>query len=166
LSLSGNCCTDKKPSAMNWIHGRGKMVIAETFLPKSVLKDVLHIYDPKELVRLNQEKNLIGSALAGSIGGNNAHIANVVAGIFIATGQDIAQIGTSSVGLTQYEMERENNGNNGNNGNSNIESGVKVSLTMPALEVGTVGGGTQLDAQRGALEMLGIDNSLKPGENA
>lgn len=166
LSLSGNCCTDKKPSAMNWIHGRGKMVIAETFLPENVLDDVLHTY-PENLIRLNQEKNLIGSSLAGSIGGNNAHVANVVAGIFIATGQDVAQIGTSSVGLTQYESDwnwvcdRDEE-----EPRSEGEKGLKVSLTMPALEVGTVGGGTQLEAQKGALEILGIDNSLGPGENA
>lgn len=39
------------------------------------------------LVELNVNKNLVGSAMAGSIGGFNAHAANIVAAIYISCGQ-------------------------------------------------------------------------------
>jgi len=86
LSLSGNYCTDKKSAALNWIEGRGKSVIAEAIVPGRVVKDVLKTSIP-DLVELHIAKNLVGSAMAGSIGGFNAHSANIVTAIFIATGQ-------------------------------------------------------------------------------
>lgn len=91
VSVSGNYCTDKKPAAINWIDGRGKSVVAEAIIPGEVVKSVLKT-DVDTLVELNVNKNLIGSAMAGSVGGFNAHAANIVAAIFIATGQDPAQV--------------------------------------------------------------------------
>lgn len=88
ISLSGNFCTDKKPSAVNWIEGRGKFVVCEATIPAKVLKEILKT-DAKRLIALNTVKNLVGSAVAGSIGGCNAHAANIVAAIYIATGQGI-----------------------------------------------------------------------------
>jgi hydroxymethylglutaryl-CoA reductase (NADPH) len=90
LALSGNVCTDKKDAAINWIKGRGKSVMAEALVPAAVLKDVLKT-SARKLVELNVAKNLVGSALAGSIGGFNAHAANVVAAVFLATGQVIQE---------------------------------------------------------------------------
>ena len=90
ISLSGNYCTDKKPSAINWIDGRGKSVVAEAIIPHDVVRNVLKS-EVNALVELNTSKNLIGSAMAGSIGGFNAHAANIVAAMFLATGQDPAQ---------------------------------------------------------------------------
>ncbi|KAL8961397.1 MAG: hypothetical protein Q9183_005314, partial [Haloplaca sp. 2 TL-2023] len=90
ISVSGNYCTDKKPAAINWIDGRGKSVVAEAIIPGSVVRSVLKS-DVNALVELNTSKNLIGSAMAGSIGGFNAHAANIVTAIFLATGQDPAQ---------------------------------------------------------------------------
>ena len=90
ISLSGNFCTDKKPAAVNWIDGRGKSVVAEAIIPGDIVRSVLKS-DVNALVELNTSKNLIGSAMAGSIGGFNAHAANIVTAIFIATGQDPAQ---------------------------------------------------------------------------
>lgn len=90
ISVSGNFCTDKKPAAINWIDGRGKSVVAEAIIPEHVIKTVLKS-DIDALVELNTSKNLIGSAMAGSVGGFNAHAANVVTAIFLATGQDAAQ---------------------------------------------------------------------------
>ena len=90
ISVSGNYCTDKKPAAINWIDGRGKSVVAEAIIPGSVVQSVLKS-DVNALVELNTSKNLIGSAMAGSIGGFNAHAANIVTAIFLATGQDPAQ---------------------------------------------------------------------------
>jgi hydroxymethylglutaryl-CoA reductase (NADPH) len=91
ISVSGNYCTDKKAAAINWIDGRGKSVVAEAIIPGDVVRKVLKT-DVDALVELNVAKNLVGSAMAGSIGGFNAHAANIVAAIFLATGQDPAQV--------------------------------------------------------------------------
>ena len=99
VSVSGNFCTDKKPAAINWIDGRGKSVVAEAIIPAHVVQSVLKT-DVDSLIELNISKNLIGSAMAGSIGGFNAHAANIVTAMFIATGQDPAQNIESSNCLT------------------------------------------------------------------
>ena len=102
LALSGNYCTDKKPAAINWIEGRGKSVVAEAVIPGKVVKEVLKT-TINELCSLNQKKNLIGSAMAGSIGGFNAHASNILTAIFLATGQDPAQNVESSMCITLME---------------------------------------------------------------
>lgn len=99
ISVSGNFCTDKKPAAINWIDGRGKSVVAEAIIPDEVVRSVLKS-NVDALVELNISKNLIGSAMAGSIGGFNAHAANIVTAIFLATGQDPAQNVESSNCIT------------------------------------------------------------------
>ena len=86
VSLSGNFCTDKKPAAINWLDGRGKSVVSEAIIPAFVVREKLKT-NVDRLVELNVTKNLIGSSIAGSIGGFNAHAANIVAAVFIATGQ-------------------------------------------------------------------------------
>lgn len=86
LSLSGNFCADKKPAAINWIEGRGKSVVCEAIIPADIVSSVLKT-TTQALVDVNTSKNLVGSAVAGSIGGFNAHAANIVTAIFIATGQ-------------------------------------------------------------------------------
>ena len=153
MALSGNMCTDKKPSAINWVQGRGKTVVVEARLPADVLRSVLKTTAAK-MAELNTAKNLIGSALAGSIGGNNAHASNLVTAVFLATGQDPAQNVESSNCLMQMEA---------------LEDGaLLVSATMPSLEVGTVGGGTGLPAQGACLDMLGCRGAHRtsPGDNA
>lgn len=102
LALSGNYCTDKKPAAINWIEGRGKSVIAEAVIKGDVVKSVLKT-TVQALVNLNEKKNLVGSAMAGSIGGFNAHAANILTAIFLATGQDPAQNVESSNCMTLME---------------------------------------------------------------
>jgi hydroxymethylglutaryl-CoA reductase (NADPH) len=99
ITVSGNYCTDKKPAAINWIDGRGKSVVAEAIVPADVVKSVLKS-DVNALVELNMAKNFIGSAMAGSIGGFNAHASNLVTAIFLATGQDPAQNVESSNCIT------------------------------------------------------------------
>jgi hydroxymethylglutaryl-CoA reductase (NADPH) len=99
ITISGNYCTDKKPAAVNWIDGRGKSVVAEAIIPGDVVRNVLKS-DVDALVELNVSKNLIGSAMAGSIGGFNAHASNIVTAIFLATGQDPAQNVESSNCIT------------------------------------------------------------------
>ncbi|KAL8950139.1 MAG: hypothetical protein Q9222_003816 [Ikaeria aurantiellina] len=102
VSLSGNFCTDKKPAPINWIDGRGKGIVAEATVPKEVVERTLKC-TVDGLCRLNVSKNLVGSALAGSVGGNNAHAANIVTAIFLATGQDPAQTVGSSNCMTLME---------------------------------------------------------------
>lgn len=69
ISLSGNFCSDKKPAAINWIKGRGKKVVTECIVSATTLRQVLKT-DAKTLVECNKLKNMTGSAMAGSIGGN------------------------------------------------------------------------------------------------
>jgi hydroxymethylglutaryl-CoA reductase (NADPH) len=154
LSLSGNYCTDKKPAAVNWIEGRGKSVVCEAVIKGAVVKSILKT-TPQALVDLNIQKNLIGSAMAGSIGGFNAHAANIVTAIFIATGQDPAQNVESSNCITI--METVNGGED-----------LHISCTMPSVEVGTIGGGTHLPAQATCLDLLGVRGPCpdQPGRNA
>ncbi|KAA1473010.1 hypothetical protein DENSPDRAFT_822212 [Dentipellis sp. KUC8613] len=154
LALSGNYCTDKKPAAINWIEGRGKSVVAEAVIPGAVVKSVLKT-TVDALCNLNTKKNLVGSAMAGSIGGFNAHAANILTAIYLATGQDPAQNVESSNCMTL--MEPTNDGHD-----------LLMTVTMPSIEVGTVGGGTVLAPQQSVLEMLGIKgaHASQPGQNA
>ncbi|XP_046433654.1 3-hydroxy-3-methylglutaryl-coenzyme A reductase [Neodiprion fabricii] len=155
LSLSGNFCTDKKPAAVNWVEGRGKSVVCEAIVPADIVTTVLKT-SVHALVDVNISKNLIGSAIAGSIGGYNAHAANVVTAIYIATGQDPAQ----NVGSSNCMTIMEPWGPDGND--------LYVSCTMPSIEIGTVGGGTGLPAQGACLGVLGAKGAHPetPGENA
>ncbi|PWA16031.1 hypothetical protein CCH79_00019364, partial [Gambusia affinis] len=92
------------------------------------------------LIEVNISKNLVGSAMAGSIGGFNAHAANLVAAIYIACGQDPAQTVSSSNCITLMEPS-------GPTGKD-----LYISCTMPSIEVGTVGGGTNLPPQQACLK--------------
>lgn len=155
LAVSGNYCTDKKSAAINWIMGRGKSAVCEATVPAKVVREVLKS-STAALVELNINKNLVGSAMAGSIGGFNAHAANIVAAIYIACGQDPAQTIGSSNCITQMEAA-------GPDGED-----LYISCSMPSIELGTVGGGTNLLPQQACLQMLGVQgsSSSEPGENA
>ncbi|XP_041825256.1 3-hydroxy-3-methylglutaryl-coenzyme A reductase-like [Melanotaenia boesemani] len=153
LSVSGNYCTDKKAAAINWILGRGKSAVCEATIPAKVVREVLKT-STAAMVELNISKNLVGSAMAGSIGGFNAHAANIVTAIYIACGQDPAQTVGSSSCITQMECA-------GPDGED-----LYISCTMPSIELGTVGGGTNLPPQQACLQMLGVAGADQPGENA
>uniref|UniRef100_A0A3Q3WFX9 3-hydroxy-3-methylglutaryl coenzyme A reductase n=1 Tax=Mola mola TaxID=94237 RepID=A0A3Q3WFX9_MOLML len=153
LAVSGNYCTDKKSAAINWIMGRGKSAVCEATIPAKVVKEVLKS-SAADLVELNISKNLVGSAMAGSIGGFNAHAANIVTAIYIACGQDPAQTVGSSSCITQMEAA-------GPEGKD-----LYISCTMPSIELGTVGGGTNLPPQQACLQMLGVQGISQPGHNA
>ncbi|XP_004346714.1 hydroxymethylglutaryl-coenzyme A reductase [Capsaspora owczarzaki ATCC 30864] len=161
VSLSGNYCTDKKPAAINWIQGRGKSVVCEAVISGDIVTKILKTSIPA-LVDLNMSKNLIGSAMAGSIGGFNAHAANIVTAIYIATGQDPAQNVESSNCMTL--MERCKHLPLRINGGKDL----LMTCSMPSIEVGTIGGGTQLPAQSACLSMLGVKGAhqTNPGQNA
>lgn len=152
ISVSGNYCTDKKAAAINWIEGRGKSVVAEARIPADVVKKVLKS-DVDALVKLNVSKNLVGSAMAGSIGGFNAHAANLVTAVFLACGQDPAQNVESSNCITLIDK---------------VDDDLKISVSMPSIEVGTIGGGTILEPQGAMLDLLGVrgPHPTNPGENA
>jgi hydroxymethylglutaryl-CoA reductase (NADPH) len=102
VGLSGNYCTDKKLAAINWIEGRGKSVVAEARVTGKRVREIFNT-SVTDLCSLSIKKNLVGSAMAGSIGGFNSHAANVVTAIFLATGQDPAQAGESSSCITLME---------------------------------------------------------------
>ncbi|CAH8294885.1 unnamed protein product [Eruca vesicaria subsp. sativa] len=154
IGISGNFCSDKKPAAVNWIEGRGKSVVCEAVIRGEIVNKVLKT-SVAALVELNMLKNLTGSAVAGSLGGFNAHASNIVSAVFIATGQDPAQNVESSQCITM--MEAINDGED-----------IHVSVTMPSIEVGTVGGGTQLASQSACLNLLGVKgaNMESPGMNS
>jgi len=154
LALSGNLCTDKKPAAINWIEGRGRSVVADAVISGDIVEKVLKT-TVKDLCDINHAKNLIGSAMAGAIGGFNAHAANIVTAIYIATGQDPAQNVESSNCITI--LEPYNDGRD-----------LYISCTMPSIEVGTVGGGTFLPAQSACLDILNVKGASfdKPGSHA
>ncbi len=150
VALSGNLCTDKKPGSINWLLGRGKSVIAEAFIERKILENRLKV-TPREIVDVNNRKNILASAFAHAYG-LNAQIANIVAAIFLATGQDAGQLTESSMGITYAEETGE---------------GLYLSVYLPSLEVGTVGGGTHLPTQREALRLIGCEGGgEKPGNNA
>jgi hydroxymethylglutaryl-CoA reductase (NADPH) len=83
-------CTNKKAAATNWIIGRGKSVVVKALVPAAVVRQTLKT-TMRALVHTNIQKNLIGSAMASTVGGFNAHAANRVTAVFLATGQDPAQ---------------------------------------------------------------------------
>eukprot|EP01018_Ginkgo_biloba_P032248 Gb_26601 [translate_table: standard] len=154
ISVSGNFCADKKATAVNWIEGRGKSVVCEAVIREEVVSKVLKT-TVGALLELNMLKNLTGSAMAGAVGGFNAHSSNIVSAVFIATGQDPAQNVESSQCITM--MEAANDGKD-----------LHVSVTMPSVQVGTVGGGTQLASQAACLNLLGVKgaNAESAGANA
>ncbi|BBH08130.1 hypothetical protein Prudu_020242 [Prunus dulcis] len=154
-----NFCSDKKAAAVNWIQGRGKSVVCEAIIKEEVVRKVLKT-NMDSLAGLNVNKNLIGSAMAGTVGGFNAHASNIVSALFIATGQDPAQNVESSHCITQIESVK--------NGKA-----IYIAVSMPALrngssQVGTIGGGTQLASQSACLNLLGVKgaNRESPGANA
>ncbi|KAL3070002.1 hypothetical protein niasHS_017291 [Heterodera schachtii] len=160
VSISGNMCVDKKPSALNWIEGRGKSVVAEALIPAAIVERVLRTSVDK-MVKLGHAKLLVGSSAAVTVGGWNAHAANVVAAMFLATGQDAAQVVSSSMCLTQLQRRA------ADNCGAAAPPLLHITCTMNCLEVGTVGGGTMLTPQGACLEMLGCRRAgLRPGQNA
>lgn len=150
IALSGNWCTDKKPASINAVMGRGKTVSAGILLSKDLIERVLKT-TASSLLEVNARKNLVGSARAGSLG-FNAHAANIIAAMFIACGQDPAHVVEGSLCITTVDS---------------APDGVYVSVTLPALPVGTVGGGTGIDTQAESLRMLDVLGSgTPPGSNA
>ncbi len=150
VSISANYCTDKKVSAVNGILGRGKYVIAECVLSERLCTEQLRT-TPQALVDLHLKKNLLGSILAGSLRSANAHFANMLLAVYLATGQDAANIIEGSQGIVHASVRPE---------------GLYFSVTLPNIIVGTVGNGKELEFARKHLEELGCLEENSAGVNA
>ncbi len=150
VSISGNFCTDKKPSAVNGILGRGRHVIAEATLPRGELDKHLRT-TPEALVDLHVKKNLLGTMLAGGLRSANAHFANILLAVYLATGQDAANIVEGSQGQVHAETRGDD---------------LYFSVNLPHLILGTVGSGKDLAFAEQNLERLGCREDRPPGDNA
>jgi len=136
--LESNFATDKKSSQVNILRTRGKRVVAEATLPAALIEQHMHTSGEK-MFRARQVSNL-GGFMSG-VNNNGLHSANAIAAMFIATGQDAANVAESSAALGFSEL---------------LPGGAYYySITIPSLIVATYGGGTGLATQRECLELLG-----------
>jgi hydroxymethylglutaryl-CoA reductase (NADPH) len=148
--MDGNISTDKKASLINNLVTRGKRVIAEVHIPKEILMQHMRV-DAVTLDYLCRACQL-GAFMGGAVS-NGLHASNALAAIYMATGQDVANVSESSTGFVCTEVTPEGD--------------FYGSLTLPSLIVATYGGGTGLPTQRECLEMLGcygLGNVLKFAE--
>jgi hydroxymethylglutaryl-CoA reductase (NADPH) len=136
--LESNFATDKKASMINAMRTRGKRVVAECTVRRDVLRDVMDA-DTEMLAHHARLAN-IGAMLSGA-NNNGAHAANAITAIFIATGQDVANVAESSAGILYTELTEEKD--------------LYISITLPSLIVATIGGGTGLPTQDECLRIMG-----------
>ncbi|HFA52195.1 MAG TPA: hypothetical protein ENJ95_24520 [Bacteroidetes bacterium] len=141
--IEGNGSSDKKVSAYSITEGRGIHVTATCSLNEAVIHKVLRT-SSEEIIRCYQP-SLALSKIDGMVG-YNINVANAIAAIFLATGQDMASVHESAVGIFHLEKNGQ---------------GLQLSLTLPSLVVGTVGGGTHLPRQQEALHVMGCKGSGK-----
>jgi hydroxymethylglutaryl-CoA reductase (NADPH) len=136
-TLSGGVDTDKKHSAINTLRTRGRRVVAEAVIRRDVLQRLMRV-DTHALFRARQVSNA-GSLLAGSAN-NGPHAANGITAMFIACGQDVANVSESHAGITYAQLLEDGN--------------YYWSITLPSLIVASYGGGTGLPTQRECLELI------------
>jgi hydroxymethylglutaryl-CoA reductase (NADPH) len=136
--LESNFATDKKSSQVNMLRTRGKRVVAEAVVPDALFREVMNS-NTELMYRARQVSNL-GGFMSG-VNNNGAHSANGITALFIATGQDVANVAESSAAFV-YAEHRPN-------------GDYYYSVTIPSLIVASYGGGTGLATQRECLEMLG-----------
>ncbi|HEX9369730.1 MAG TPA: hydroxymethylglutaryl-CoA reductase [Roseiflexaceae bacterium] len=142
--LESNFATDKKASQVNIMRTRGKRVTAELTIKRNVLIENMRV-EPEGLAYHFGVAN-VGGFLSG-VNNNGLHSANAITALFIATGQDVANVSESSAGVLYVELTPEKD--------------LYVSLTIPSLIVATYGGGTALATQRECLEILGCNGKGK-----
>jgi hydroxymethylglutaryl-CoA reductase (NADPH) len=147
--LESNFATDKKSSQVNMLHTRGKRVVAEATVPNALFESVMRS-SSDVMFRARQVSNL-GGFMSG-VNNNGAHSANGITAMFIATGQDVANVAESSAAFVHAELRP--------NGD------YYYSVTIPSLIVATYGGGTGLATQRECLELLGCYGAGKVGKLA
>ena len=136
--LESNFATDKKASQINVMRTRGKRVVAEAVVKRDVLQQRMRV-TPEQLAYHGQVSN-VGAFLSGA-NNNGAHSANGITALFIATGQDVANVSESSAGVLYSEVTKEGD--------------LYINITIPSLIVATHGGGTGLATQNECLRMLG-----------
>jgi hydroxymethylglutaryl-CoA reductase (NADPH) len=137
VNIDANMSSDKKVSQLSMIAGRGTRVLAECRIDRQTLADVLKV-TPEGMER-GWLACVAGNAQSGMVGAT-VNLANTIAGIFTATGQDIASVHESAVGIMSVRAE---------------DDGLHLSLVLPSLIVGTIGGGTTLPGPQAYLQMLG-----------
>jgi hydroxymethylglutaryl-CoA reductase (NADPH) len=147
--LRSNLSSEKKASGVNLLFGYGKTVLSEAVLPRRIV--TRHLNSSPEAIHSAWHSWALGSFQAGMLG-INAHLANGVAAVFMACGQDVAHVANASVGITMFEMTGTGD--------------LYVAVRLPNLIVGTVGGGTALGTQRECLEMIGCYGAGKSGKFA
>ena len=148
--LDSHFGSDKKVSYINSLRTRGKRVTAEVTIPRAVLLERLHV-TPEE-VGYWANIGSVGSHIAGAMN-NGLHAANAIAAIFIATGQDVANVVEASAATTYVEVTPSRD--------------LYAAITIPSLIVATHGGGTHLATQRECLEIMscyGTDRAQKLAE--
>ncbi len=136
--LESNFATDKKASQINVMRTRGKRVVAEAVIKRDILQQRMRV-TPEQLAYHGQVSN-VGAFLSGA-NNNGAHSANGITAMFIATGQDVANVSESSAGVLYSEVTKEGD--------------LYINITIPSLIVATHGGGTGLATQNECLRMLG-----------
>ena len=136
--LESNFATDKKASQINVMRTRGKRVVAEAVVKRDILQQRMRV-TPEQQAYHGQVSN-VGAFLSGA-NNNGAHSANGITAMFIATGQDVANVSESSAGVLYSEVT--------------AEGDLYISITIPSLIVATHGGGTGLATQNECLRMLG-----------
>jgi hydroxymethylglutaryl-CoA reductase (NADPH) len=146
--IESNLAVDKKPSAVNTILGRGKSVTAEVLFTEKVISRLLRTTARE--IDLAYKRQVTGGQLGGVLG-SNGHVANGLAAIFLACGQDMANLSESCVGYIYTEA---------------IGNDLYVSLNMPSLIIGTVGGGVSLPTQKECLEIMDCHGDGKAGKFA
>ncbi|MDC0088779.1 hydroxymethylglutaryl-CoA reductase [Porticoccaceae bacterium] len=142
--LSGAMDTDKKHSQINTLHSRGKRVVAEVVIPNALLEKVMGV--SAQTLFKSRQITQVGSFMAGS-SSTGAHAANGIAAVFIATGQDAANVAESSSSIVYADIDDQGN--------------YYLSITLPSLIVATYGGGTGLPTQQECLNMLGCNGAGK-----
>ena len=139
--VEGNFSGDKKASYLGLLTGRGRKVSASVVMPDALVERLLHV-TPERMLDYARVAQL-GAMLSGQIGAQG-HYANGLAALYIATGQDAACVAESAVGFTRMERR---------------DGGLFMSVTLPNILVGTVGGGTGLPSQAAALDLMGLRGS-------
>lgn len=142
--IDANLSNDKKVTYQSFVRGRGSRVVADCLLPENIVRRVLKV-SPQQLFR--GFKHVSSGAVSAGMIGFNINIANVIAAIFAATGQDIASVHESSIGQFHLELTEDNS--------------VYASLVLPSLVIGTVGGGTALPKQQECLQLIGCAGAGK-----
>ena len=130
--------SEKRASGFLLAGGKGKTVVAGARVPAALLSAYMRV-TPGRIVDVWHD-TMLGHLQANAIG-FNAHYANGLTAIFIACGQDVANVANASVGITDYEVTPEGD--------------LYASVTLPSLTVATVGGGTALGTSHECLRVLG-----------